>query len=101
MPNRNGSFDEQPAREGRHRVGVRLPVRSRNRDLRAILQRQVGAYWAQDRPGVADQVRRCLAARINVLSGRPVSVLGVQRERRAALATASGGMALRLGLSAR
>jgi AraC-like DNA-binding protein len=53
---------------------LRLPVRSCDRDLRAILQQQVAAYWAQDRPGVADQVRRSLAARITAGSATAIMV---------------------------
>ncbi len=53
---------------------LRLPVRSRDRDLRAILQRQVAAYWALDQPSVAEQVRRNLAARITARAAAATSV---------------------------
>lgn len=53
---------------------LKLPVRSRDRDLRAILQRQVEDYWARDQPGVGEQARRSLAARITAGSATAESV---------------------------
>ena len=53
---------------------LKLPVRSRDRDLRAMLQRQVAAYWAQQQPSVADQVRRSLAARVTSGSATAIAV---------------------------
>jgi AraC-like DNA-binding protein len=53
---------------------LRLPVRSRDRELRAVLHRQVAAYWAQQQPSVADQVRRSLAARVTSGSATAITV---------------------------
>jgi AraC-like DNA-binding protein len=41
-----------------------LPVRTSDRTLRSILQKQVAAYWALREPSLADRVRRILTARV-------------------------------------
>ena len=61
------------AHSDRYAIGVRVELCC-DPDLRALLQRQVGAYWAQDRPSVADQVRRSLAARITSGSATAIMV---------------------------
>ncbi|MBS0558635.1 MAG: AraC family transcriptional regulator [Proteobacteria bacterium] len=53
---------------------LRQPLRTHDRALRAILQKQVAAYWAHDPPGVAAKVRRSLAARITTQSATATAV---------------------------